>query len=94
MSINWNHLVFCYDKSTTSLCVAVTQHAKRCTATTRLYFAPLPNVWQNTSICLGSVNLPKTEDIDEIAKAYINSTKTHLNHTGMFRDSQVSNTES
>lgn len=82
--INWCTFVFVRVQK--RLFVGVIQHNKRPNAKTRVYAAPLPNVYEKTgSICLGSCVLPDTMDIDKISETYLNSVKTHLNSQSQFR---------
>ncbi|ENM5835483.1 hypothetical protein NTH44_003593 [Vibrio metoecus] len=81
--IKWPTFIF--RKTGNELKVGVIQHNKRPTLTTRIYYAPLPNVYDSGKICLGSCTLPNTFDVDEISKAYFNSVKTHINNKKMLR---------
>ncbi|WP_439438041.1 hypothetical protein [Salinivibrio costicola] len=81
--INWPTLVF--KRTGQSLSVCVLQHKTRPSLNTRVYHAPLPNVYKSGSICLGGCVLPMTDDIDAITEEYLNSVKTHLNFDGGFR---------
>lgn len=83
LKIKWPNLLFA--RKGKALFVAVLQHKTRPTNKTRLYLAPLPNVYANHNICLGSVSLPDNNDIDEISMAYIESTKTHLSNSDFWR---------
>ncbi|MDF9399070.1 hypothetical protein [Vibrio sp. 1180_3] len=81
--ILWCTFIFKYHQGRLSVCVA--PNGKRPTVNTRVYCAPLPNVYQSGKICLGTCQLPTTGNIDEISEAYFNSTKTHMNSNGLFR---------
>ena len=74
--IRWCSFVFKYEQG--KLSIAAYRGKKRPTLTTRLYYAPLPNVHPTGSICLGSCTIPKNGNPDDIAKAYFESCKTHL----------------
>ncbi|MFC5079548.1 hypothetical protein VTH8203_01536 [Vibrio thalassae] len=83
--IKWCTFVFKYQKG--SLSVGVIRAAKtRPTLETKVYYAPLPNIYSSGNICLGSCTLPTNGSIDEISEAYLNSTKTHFNYKNLFRD--------
>lgn len=81
--IHWPTFVF--KRTGQSLSVCVLQHKTRPSLNTRVYHAPLPNVYKSGSICLGGCVLPLTDDIDAITEEYLNSVKTHLNFDGGFR---------
>ncbi|MGR5448502.1 hypothetical protein ACP3V3_01715 [Vibrio sp. PNB22_3_1] len=85
-------LIFTFNKKTRSLYVAALRFHKRPTAESRVYFAPLPNVGHNANVCLGSVSFNPEPSLDEIAETYLNSYKTHLNNTLIFRKGKSSNT--
>ncbi|EGQ9284647.1 hypothetical protein F7U66_02070 [Vibrio parahaemolyticus] len=82
-------LVFAKKKETNTLYVTAMRHHKRPSLSTRLYQAPLPNVGADANICLGSVVLPKTDDLDAISEEYLNSYKTHLNNHNLFRKGET-----
>lgn len=86
---NWPTLVFKLENRTLS--VAVLRSSKnRPTSDTRIYHAPLPNIYVNGNICLGTALLPKGNDIDEISEAYLNSTKTNfLKGMTCFRNKEI-----
>lgn len=81
--IKWCNFVFMLQGK--QLSVAAVQHKTRPNAKTRLYHAPLPNVYQSGKICLGSCTMPDTLDIDVLSETYFDSVKTHLNFKGQFR---------
>ncbi|MBD0788227.1 hypothetical protein HUO09_17870 [Vibrio sp. Y2-5] len=86
--IHWPTFIF--KRMGSRLFIGVIQSKnKRPTADTRVYYAPLPNISNMGSICLGSARLPKNNDIDAISKAYLDSTKTHFGHTAFFRNKKV-----
>ncbi len=81
--IKWCSFVF--KRVGKNLSVVALQHKTRPKPTTRVYHAPLGNVYASSAICLGTVQLPNTNDIDEISKAYFESVKTHINNTAFLR---------
>lgn len=91
-NFNWPTLIFkLVDKR---LSVAVLRSAKnRPNSKTKIYHAPLPNIGMAGEICLGSVYLPTNNNIDEIAKSYLESTKTHFNRTPYFSRKRSESTQ-
>lgn len=81
--IMWCNFVFMLQGK--QLSVAAVQHKTRPNANTRLYHAPLPNVYQSGKICLGNCTMPDTLDIDALSETYFDSVKTHLNFKGQLR---------
>lgn len=76
------------------LSIAVVRSKQRPTLSTRLYRAPLPNVYQSGQICLGSCVLPDTVNVDAISEEYLNSAKTHLIYKSPLRGQEtLSDTE-
>ncbi|MCY9870508.1 hypothetical protein [Vibrio barjaei] len=86
-------LIFLLHKTKRTLSIYATQHKTRPKMTTRLYCAPLPNINNFGHVCLGSLVLPKENNIDAISEAYFQSTKTHLNNKDLFRGKSVTNQE-
>ncbi|WP_199438515.1 hypothetical protein [Vibrio owensii] len=84
-------LVFAYDEEAHSLHIVAMRHHKRPDLDTRLYCAPLPNISTNGNVCLGNVVMPKTRCIDALSEEYLNSFKTHLNNTELFRKGETTN---
>ncbi|PSU31663.1 hypothetical protein [Photobacterium lutimaris] len=90
--IKWCNFIFKLQGN--GLSVFAVQHKSRPTEKTRLYFAPLPNVYSSGIICLGSCSLPRNKDIDVISECYFDSVKTHLNNRKLLRDhKEVSDTQ-
>lgn len=81
--IKWCSFVF--KRVGKNLSVVALQHKTRPKLTTRVYHAPLGNVYASSAICLGTAQLPDTNDIDEISKTYFESVKTHINNTNFLR---------
>lgn len=81
--IQWNNLIF--KKHGRALSVVAVRSKKRPSLTTRVYHAPIPNVYTSGNICLGNVSLPETDNIDDLAQVYLQSTKTHLNNSIFLR---------
>ncbi|MFL7013649.1 hypothetical protein [Enterovibrio norvegicus] len=81
--IQWPTFVF--KRTGTALSVCVIQNNSRPNNNTRVYHAPLPNVYKTGAICLGSCVLPLTNDVDALSEAYLNSIKTHLNYNNGLR---------
>ncbi|WP_428774871.1 hypothetical protein [Vibrio sp.] len=81
--IKWPKLIFKLENGRLAVCVA--PNRKRPSLSDTVYHAPLPNVYESGNICLGSCSLPVTNNIDQIAETYLNSTKTHLNFSGALR---------
>lgn len=83
--IQWPTFIFRRSGNQLSIGVIQSRH-KRPTLDTKVYRAPLPNISGTGAICLGSAKLPKSNlDIDAIAKAYLDSTKTHFGYSNCFR---------
>lgn len=76
---------FIFKKKGGSLSVGVLRGRGRPNANTKVYCAPLPNVYHNGGICMGSCNITNLDDIDAISEEYLNSTKTHLNNREFLR---------
>lgn len=90
--IKWCNFIFKLQGN--ELSVFAVQHKSRPTEKTRLYFAPLPNVYSSGNICLGSCSLPRNKDIDAISECYFESVKTHLNNRKLLRGhKEVSDTQ-
>lgn len=81
--IQWCNFVFKLQDG--ALSVVVSRGKSRINGNTKLYHAPLPNVYESAKICLGSCTIPNSTDIDQISEAYFNSTKTHFNCNKSFR---------
>jgi PRTRC genetic system protein B len=65
------------------LYIVAVESAARPDARTRLFAAPLPNLYSNTSLCTGSATLPRTSDVESIPKwesVLFRSFNTHVNH--------------
>lgn len=71
-----------------SLKVAALRFNKRPTSTDPLYHAPFGNVYDSTSVCLGSMKLPKSinsDTIELVEKEFFSTKFTHTNHDGILR---------
>lgn len=84
------NLIFSFNKRSKSLRVACVANG-RPNEQSQLYAAPIPNVADTGSICLGSVKLKSSDTIDEITEKYFNSNKTHLNNNRLLRGKAISN---
>ena len=86
-------LLYVVDKHRRGLKIFLLRYNRRPTLTDRLYHAPFPNVSRNGGVCLGNVELPSELEVSNtaaISDAYLNSVKTHLNSTKMFRQGETS----
>ncbi|MBB1388317.1 MULTISPECIES: hypothetical protein [unclassified Shewanella] len=74
--------------STTELSVFALAANKRPNRKTKLYHAPLMNLYSNGKLCLGNMTLPKIinqDTIELVEKEFFNSRFTHPNHKALTR---------
>lgn len=77
-------LVFSY-RPESGLSVAALTANRKPDARTKLYHAPFMNVYGNTLLCTGSVELPAgalIESMDACVEAFFSSYSSHVNHEG------------
>lgn len=86
--VTWPPMFWIVDRQRESLRVFALGSAKRPTAQTRLYHAPLMNIGADGVLCEGTARLPKTlsiAEIGEIEACVFDSCFTHTNHTGTLK---------
>lgn len=86
--VEWPPLLFAVNKKTRSLQVMALATDSRPNMNTRLYHAPLMNIYSSAILCLGTANLPKNltpSTIPECQSVLIESQFTHVNHANTLR---------
>lgn len=83
-NVQWCNLLFVVNKATSSLYVYALGSANRPNLNSKVYNAPLMNIYKNGSVCQGTALLPKnisTDSIEAIEDTIFKSNFTHVNHT-------------
>lgn len=91
LDVVWPHLILRVVRR--ELFVVAVDSAQRPTRQSRLYAAPLANVYAETSVCTGSATLPRGSDTDSIDgwnRVLLGTYNTHVNHPGTLANGATS----
>ena len=82
--VTWCNLLFIVNKANSRLYVYAIGNGSRPDQKTKVYQAPLMNIYKNGLVCQGTARLPddiSVANIDEIEDTIIKSNFTHVNHS-------------
>ena len=97
VDVEWTPLLFIADKQSSSLRMLALANNSRPHLNTRLYYAPLMNIYHNHTLCQGTARLPEKVDsscIDDCVATLTESVFTHVNHSDTLKSrTSVTNEE-
>ena len=91
LDVLWPHLILRVVRR--KLYIVAVESANRPDARTRLFAAPLPNIYSSTEVCTGSARLPRSSEVDSIAEwegVLFRSFNTHVNHDATLKGGATS----